>query len=179
MSAAAAVMVALLIHLGSAGLDSSSQATVTQYHETLLVGRWSAEPSPRRDIWVLTGLGGPGSSPHIHVQRTTPEDPVYALVLRERAREPAGAVGIVSLGAVRQQLGTARREGSGTVWAEDILAGWDDRAMTDEALSPDAPPREPSPRDTSPREEFHFHWVPGEVTVSAPERAEIFILRYR
>ena len=169
MSAAAAVMVALLIHLGSAGLDSSNQATVTQYHQTLPVGRWSAEPSPGRDIWMLAGLDGPARPPHIHIQRVSAEDPVYALVLRERAGEPAGAVGIVSLGAVRQHLGTARREGSGTVRAEEILAGWDDRAMTDEVLSPDAPPRE----------EFHFHWVPGEVTVSAPERAEIFILRYR
>ncbi|TVR73983.1 MAG: hypothetical protein EA427_01630 [Spirochaetaceae bacterium] len=177
MSAAAAMMMALLIHLGSAGLDSSSRAEVMYYRETLPAGHWLAEHSPGRDAWSLTSTGRLDGGAAIHIQRVSPSDPVYALVLSD-------AVGIVSLGAVREHLRAASREGSGVLPADLVLVGWDeaardgnDRDGNDRAEAPRvSPPPEDSPGNG---DQLHFRWAPGEVAVSMPQRAELFILRYR
>lgn len=161
MNAAAMVMVALLIHFGGAGFDSSSSATVTRFEGSLQRAQWQVDRSSRSDGWTLSD-----DDHRIHVQRLRDVDGTYALVSR-----PSASVAIVSFSDIRDRRTATMSAGAGMIPWETILVGWD---------GPESEP-EPVPdnEDAPAGSVLHYRWAPGETTVSFPDRSELFILRYR
>lgn len=167
MSATAVVMIALLVHLGSAGLDSSSTATISRYEETVRTISWDATVSMHRDVYRFY-------SPErvLTVQRMRDADLVYAVVAARDSdfSRDTDTVGIVSFTRIRDRLGTVSQTGAGVIALTSILYAWEGPVVVDEPDDDPADTRDPI---------LHYRWSPGEITVAMPERNDLFILQYR
>ncbi len=207
MNAAALIMAVLAIHLGGAGLDSAREATLTRYRDALLASRWELTASPGRDTWTLRGRESRVEIQRMHeasLVYTLVEygsDPLplsigvvsFARardVLRSTAREGSETIPVDRIDAGWTALGGRTESFHGPIEPGGIS---DPEGFTDPGGDTDSdneirpggdirPSGEIRPGETVAPEligDLHFRWEPGEVTVSLPERAEIFVLQYR
>ena len=120
MSAVASVMIALLIHLGGAEIDSSAGARIVRFQEAVQSHVWTVDPPERPDTYVLRS-----DEEYLFVQRLHDPDLVYTVVVQNRSGTSPVSVAIVSLEAfMDSHAGSVRREGSGTLAVEMLLLGW-------------------------------------------------------
>jgi hypothetical protein len=198
MSALASVMIALLIHLGGAEIDSSPEARIVRFQEAVRSHVWTIDSPERPDTYVLRS-----EDVYVFVQRLHDPDLVYTVVVQERTATRPVSMAIVSLEAFMDPLsGGVRREGSGTLPVEEILLGWsassgvvpgesndsasgvgptEGASLTgDDSGADPVATREQHATGTpaGSGQTIHYRWDHREVTVSLRDPPDLFILRY-
>lgn len=201
MTSLAMVMVALLLHTGGAGLDTSSTAEVSLYRGASLQGVWRSDAAPQEGGYRLEGPSG-----QILVQRLPEPDLTYAVILDRAGGEDRPSLALLSLAELRR-AGLLPRysspEGELSIPLEAlVVAASEDSSVTGDALpgqnqplqnqSPHSePPQNQSPQnriagDLPPTEEelpdgagtILLRWKPGEVVASLADQGLLALLRY-
>ncbi|POQ98733.1 hypothetical protein AU468_11875 [Alkalispirochaeta sphaeroplastigenens] len=196
MTSLAMVMVALLLHTGGAGLDTSSTAEVSLYRGASLQGVWRSAAAPQEGGYRLEGPSG-----QILVQRLPEPDLTYAVILDRAGGEERPSLALLSLAELRR-AGLLPRysspEGELSIPLEAlVVAASEDSSVTGDALpGQNQPLQNQSPQNQSPQNRIAgdlsptegelpdgagtilLRWKPGEVVVSLADQGLLALLRY-
>ncbi|WP_143559082.1 hypothetical protein [Alkalispirochaeta americana] len=169
------IMIALLLHAGGAGVDSSSSVEIALYQGASLEGRWQGGTVRQEGIYSL-----PGDSGRLFVQRLHEPDLTYAVVFQPSRGENPPLLALLSLAALHRDGGLPR---SGLPEGELLipLEALHSAAAENQASRRDGVPEEKAPEQGELSGESGavvLRWRPGEVEASVADQGILALLRY-